>query len=92
MQFTVDDLEKAKADAREKAIEQAKAKALVLTNQAGLKIVKLVNISEGYAFSPQPLYVDAKGGAMMESISIAPDIQPGQSEISTTVYLTYRVR
>jgi len=89
LQFTVDDPEKAKADARKKAIEQAKQKAYVLASQAGLKIVKLINISEGSPSSPQPMY--AMGGGV-EKLSIASDIQPGQSEISTTVYLTYRVR
>jgi hypothetical protein len=92
LQFTVDDLEKSKADARKEAIEQAKAKALVLVNQAGLKIIKLTNVSEGYTSSPQPVY--GMGGAVSSAkeMSIAPDIQTGQSEISTTVYLTYRVK
>lgn len=92
LQFTVDDLEKAKTEAREKAIEQAKAKALVLANQAGLKLIKLVNVSEGYASSPEPIYGRGGGIDALEKTSIAPDIQPGQSEINTTVYLTYRVR
>jgi len=93
LQFTIDDLEIARAIAREEAIEKAKAKAIVLANQAGFKIVKLVNISEGYSSTPQPLY-SSKGGAgiMMEDSSIAPTIETGQSEINTIVYLTYRVR
>jgi len=92
LQFTVDDMEKARADARKEAIEQAKAKALVLVNQAGLKIIKLTNVSEGYVSSPQSMY--GMGGAVSSAkeMSIAPDIQTGQSEISTTVYLTYRVK
>lgn len=92
LQFTVDDLEKAKAEAREKAITQAKEKAIVLANQAGLRIVKLVNISEGYASSPQPMYGMGGASDMSEKVSIAPTIEAGQSEINTTVYLTYRVR
>src|SRR3989344_4172765 len=43
LQFTVDDLEKVRADAREQAILQAKEKAIVLASQAGLKIIKLVD-------------------------------------------------
>ena len=92
LQFTVDDLEKARADAREKAIEQAKAKAFVLAGQAGLRLVKLINISEGYASSPQPMYGMEGGINALKEVSVAPDIQPGQSEINTTVYLTYRVK
>ena len=94
LQFTVDDLEKAKSEAREKAIKQAKEKALVFINQAGLKIVKLVNISEGdfgecSLDCHTPLY-GIEGVA--NKTSVAPQVQPGQSEINTTVYLTYRVR
>ena len=92
LQFTIDDLEKSRADAREKAIEQAKAKALVLANQAGLKLIKLVNISEEYASSPQPMYEMSGSANVFDKSSVAPDIQSGQSEINTTVYLTYRVR
>ncbi len=91
LQFTVDDLEKAKSEAREKAIKQAKEKALVLINQAGLRIVKLINVSEGYGPLPQP-YMMGGGINTLEKASIAPDIQPGQSEINTTITLTYRVR
>lgn len=92
LQFTVDDLEKARADARKEAIEQAKAKALVLVNQAGLKIIKLTNVSEGYASSPQSMYGAGDAVSSMKELSVAPSIQTGQSEISTTVYLTYRVK
>ncbi|MBI1866313.1 MAG: SIMPL domain-containing protein, partial [Candidatus Staskawiczbacteria bacterium] len=91
LQFTVDDLEKVKTEARAKAIEQAKEKAIVLTNQIGKKIVKLINIYEDY----QPLPYSAYGGGVginAEKEVFAPDIQPGQSEISITVNITYRVR
>lgn len=93
LQFTIDSPEKARAEARAKAIEQAKEKAKTLVSQSGLKIVKLVNISEGYQGTPQLLYKSASGmGGAAESISIAPDIQSGQMEIDSTVTLTYRVR
>lgn len=91
LQFTIDDPEKIRAEARKKAIEEAKAKALTLAKQAGLKIVKLVNIYEGSGGYPQPIY--GKGGAVaMEAVNVAPDIQAGQMEITSTVTLTYRVR
>ena len=89
LRFTVDNIEKVKAEARAKAIIQAKEKASALVNQAGLRIEKLVNISEGYAPTPMPMYAMA-GGMMKESV--APQIQTGQMEIDTTVTLTYRVR
>ncbi len=91
LQFTIDDLEKVRAEARQKAIEEAKTKAETLAKQAGLKIVKLINISEGYGDYLQPF--GAKGaGFAMESANVAPEIEAGQMEINSTVTLTYRVR
>lgn len=88
--FTIEDPEKARQEAREKAIEQAKAKAESIAKASGLKLGKILNISEGY-------YPYAYGGGEMlkanaEAAPSAPEIQPGQQEVSTTVYLTYRVR
>ncbi len=92
LQFTIDNPEQVQADARAKAIEQAKGKATVLAKQSGLKIVKLINVSEN-GYYPQPLYGKGGGVATMESsANVAPDIQPGQMEISSTITLTYRVR
>ncbi len=89
LQFTIDSPEKVQAEARQKAIEQAKEKAKTLASQSGLKIVKLINVFEG-GYYPQPIYAKGMGGA--ESVSAVPQIQPGQMEIDSTVTLTYRVR
>lgn len=91
LQFSVDNPETAKSEARQKAIAEAKQKADDIAKSAGLKIIKLVNISESYGNYPQPFY--GIGGAMMEkTASVAPDIQAGQQEVDVTVYLTYRVK
>jgi len=91
IQFTVDDMEKFKSEARAKAIEKAKEKALVLSKQAGLKIEKLINVYEGGGFAPQPFYNQGFGGAISEK-SVAPQIETGELEVNATVTLTYRVR
>jgi uncharacterized protein YggE len=91
LQFTIDNPEKVQADARAKAIEQAKEKARILAKQSGLKLVKLINVYEGYQSSPQPLY--GKGGEdMAYQAGSVPEIQPGQMEIYSNVTLTYRVK
>jgi len=90
LQFTVDDMEKVRAEVRVKAIAIAKEKALTLANQAGLKIEKLIDISEDYPLTPVPLY-EQRLGATTEK-SVAPQIQTGQLEVDSTVTLTYRVR
>ncbi len=96
LQFTIDDPETARAEARAKAIEQAKQKAESLFAASGLKMGKLVNVYEGgfggcgYGGCPMPAY--GLGGAIMDKATVAPEIQPGQSEIITSVTLTYWVK
>lgn len=92
LQFAVDDIEKVKEEARAKAIKQAKEKAAVLASQTGLKIEKLINISEGYG--PKQIYRLGMGGAMAKESSVAPapQIEPGQTEINISVTLTYRIK
>ncbi len=90
LRFTIDSPEKAQAEARQKAIAQAKEKAQTLAKQSGLKIVKLINVFEG-GYYPQPVYGKG-GGVAMESANVAPQIQPGQMDIDSTVILIYRVR
>ena len=92
--FTIEDPEKVTQEARDKAIAQAKTKAETIAKSSGLKLVKLLDVQEGY----YPYYYNAMyeksaeglGGA--GEIAPAPQIQPGQQEVSTTVTLTYRVR
>lgn len=92
LSFTVDDMEKVKSEARVKAIEQAKQKAKDLAGQSGLKLGKLVNVSEGYFGGyPTPLYGMGAANAMDKASSIAPSIQTGQSEVTVSISLTYQI-
>lgn len=91
LQFRIDDPEKIQSEAREMAIAKAKEKLEDILKQSGLKVGKLVNISEGYSNYPQPMF--AQGGALMKDVeSVVPQIQAGQQEVSSTVTLTYQVK
>ncbi len=90
LQFTVDDMEKIRSEARENAIKQAKEKAGGMFKAAGLGGAKIVNISEGYNNYPQPMYATMDKAA--GSSSTAPNIQTGQQEVDITVTLTYQVK
>ncbi len=93
LQFTIDDPEQFKDQARAKAIEQAKTNAESLAKESGINLGKIINVYENY--SPYSLKYDSMavglGGAMPEAAP-APTIQPGQQEINITINLTYRVR
>ena len=96
LQFTVDDPEVARAEARAKAIEQAKEKAVSLFAQSGLQMGKLINVYEGgvggcgLGGCIQPPY--GLMGAAEKTASVAPQVQPGQTEVDTSVTLTYWVK
>ena len=90
LNFTVDNPEKARSEARAAAIKNAKEKLLSMSKQSGLRIGKLVNISEGRDNYPQPMYAETM--AKDSAGSVAPQIQTGQQEVNVTVTLTYQVR
>jgi len=90
LSFTVDDPEMARSQAREEAIKNAKEKLAIIAKQSGLRVGKLVNVSEGYNNYPQPMYASMAKDAGVEST--APQIQTGQMEISSSITLTYQVK
>lgn len=92
LQFTIDNPEQFREQARAAAIKQAKANAQNLAKESGVNLGKLINVYEGYNSVPI-MYNSAKamGGGVAESAP-APIIQPGQQEIDVTINLTYQVR
>lgn len=89
--FTVDNPEAAKAEAREEAIAAAKEKAEQIAAQSGLELGDMVNYYE-YSYSGE-----GKGGYQydyaesMEGYN-TPVITPGEEEITLTVTLSYQIR
>lgn len=92
LQFSIDDEDALKAEAREAAINDAKAKAKVLAKQLGVDLDDIVSFSEdsdGY----YPTY-DAYGGEMrsLEAVAqSAPKIPTGENTISSRVYITFEI-
>ncbi|MDO8574924.1 MAG: SIMPL domain-containing protein [bacterium] len=84
----VDKPEELKNKAREEAVKQAKEKAIMTSQIAGLKLGRLVGFSEGFSGEP-PVFFEAmaKGGA-----APAPQIEPGTQEIKVSVTLTYLLK
>lgn len=93
IQFTVDEPEKLKAEARAKALENAKEKARDLADIAGVKLRRVVNFQEtqsgGY---PQPyFYAKDVGMGGANEAAPAPSVEAGSSEIVVNVTLTYEI-
>lgn len=86
--FSVDNIEDFQSQARKIAITKAKAKAASIAKDAGITLGKIINVSEGFTYNPPYLMTTAAkaetGGGTQ--------IQPGSSEISVTITLSYEVR
>ncbi|MDO8492435.1 MAG: SIMPL domain-containing protein [bacterium] len=91
LNFSIDNEEKVKADAREKAIKQAQDKADVLASQLDVSLVRVLNFSEGGNY---PIYyAKALGmGGAVESSAPAPDVPAGENQIISNVTITYEIR
>ena len=91
--FQIDDPEKAKSEAREQAIAQAKEKAKTLVDQVGIKLGRIVNFYEGGNEMPNAYY--GMGGGMADSAILkaaAPSIEPGTQDVQLTVSISYEIK
>jgi len=93
-QFTIDDPEKYKKEAREKAVAQAKEKARVLADQVGINLGRIVNFYESTPGYPVPMYSSADYGMGGESLmkSSAPSIEAGSDEVIVNVNISYEIK
>lgn len=90
LQFTVDNEDALKEEARNNAIEEAKNKAKILAENLDIRLVKVISFSESGVF-PAPYY----SASVKEAVGVgggAPDIQTGENKTSVTVTLTYQIR
>lgn len=95
LQFTIDKEDELKKQAREDAINKAKAKAKELASQLGVRLVKITSFSES-GNEPYPIYRDymssAKGmGGEVESVP-SPEIETGENKITVSVSITYEIK
>ena len=89
--FTIDDPEKAQAEAREEAIENAKEKAQVLARQLGLHLGRITSFNEnggGYN-PPMPMYSRAEN--MAADGAQALPMPSGEQDVNVTVSITYEL-
>ncbi len=90
--FSIENEDKLKEQARKIAIDNAKNKAKVLSSDLGVRLVRIVSFSENGNY-PYPMMY-AKGAGMMDSVSSAPapELPTGENKIVSNVTITYEIR
>ncbi len=89
--FAIDDEDGLKAEARKKAIDDAKEKASKLAKDLGIRLGKITSFSENDNYSRPMMY----GKAMMAENASEPapaEIPKGENIISSDVTITYEIR
>ncbi len=90
LQFLVDEEDKFKDIAREKAIKKAKEKAKKIANELGINLRKIINFSEDYNDTrTYPLFSSSSFKDSNEETM--PNIETGENKIEATVSITYRI-
>lgn len=90
--FQDEELEALQADTRKEAIKKARAKAEILAEELGVKIVRVVSFNEGGNGGYMPyMAMKAMDTGMMEAA--APSVIPvGETKISSSVTITYEIK
>lgn len=91
LQFTIDDDEVYKAEARQKALEQIAQKAKLLSQSLGVQLVGVVSYNE-YSMGNDYYPVVYREAAIGLGGGSTPDVQSGTNEVSLNVSVTFEIR
>ncbi|KKR31754.1 MAG: hypothetical protein UT65_C0018G0008 [Parcubacteria group bacterium GW2011_GWF2_39_8b] len=91
LDFVIDEVEKVQAEARDKAIALAKAKAKVLSKSLGIKLKRIVNFYEQGNGSPIYYGMEARGMGGDIMPSTPPQIPVGENKVVSNVTITYEI-
>ncbi|MFZ2149913.1 MAG: SIMPL domain-containing protein [Minisyncoccia bacterium] len=91
--FSIENEDELKAEARKMAIEEAKAKAETLAEDLGVRLVRIVNFSENRGY-PMMYAKDAmmSVSSVAESAAPSPELPAGENKIISNVVVTYEIR
>lgn len=89
--FDVDDKSQAEDEARKEAVAEAKRKAEQAARIAGFKLGKIINYSENKGRYPMRIALDSVSFREEAGAEKTTEVQPGSSEITVTVTLSYEL-
>lgn len=93
LNFVVDNIDLVQAQARDKAIADAKAKAEVLAKSLGVSLDKVISFNES---GTMPVYYGAMDTASIKgmgggTVATPPQLPVGQNKITSNVSITYEI-
>ncbi|MBL8029998.1 MAG: SIMPL domain-containing protein [Candidatus Doudnabacteria bacterium] len=92
--LSFEDADNLRQEARQLAIEKAKLKAEELAKTAGIRLGKVISVSEDPAGYNMPYYADGFGGGagvMMEKAA-SPNIEPGSQDVVAQMNVVFEVK
>lgn len=91
--FTVDDLDMLKNQARTVAIRDAKIQGKQIAKQLGVRLGKIVDFQIAGDGGYYPVYTERGAlGSVSSDMKISPEMPIGESEITTQVLITFRLK
>ena len=88
LSFRVDDPREAERAARTAAVAEARSRAAVLAEAAGVAITGVTDIVEG---GPPPSWPQPKAARMLQAADAGTPVEAGTTEIEVTVTVTFRI-
>ncbi|MCJ7805856.1 SIMPL domain-containing protein [Patescibacteria group bacterium] len=77
-------------EAREEAVGKAREKAQSLAKAAGVRLGRIINISESQGITPRPITLEKGIGGTPEETQV--QIEPGETELSVMVTVSWEIR
>ncbi len=90
--FGMEDSETAMNEARIDAMRNARARADIYAQAAGMQIARIVSISESSNYAPQPPRPQMMRSAAMDQAEASTKLQPGQLDLTADVTVIYELR
>jgi uncharacterized protein YggE len=90
--LTIDKPETALDEARTQALAAGRARAELYARSLGLRVVRLLSVTEGSGFQVPPPMPYARGMVAQEASVAKTDIVPGEQQLQVTVQMSFELR
>lgn len=90
--FAIDKPENVQNQARDKAIADAKQQAQILASQLGVHLKGIVDFQVSNGSPIYPMAYSMKAGMAADAAAPSPVLNPGQSDITSNVTITYKIK